>query len=107
MISSSASLNTLYRQALAFLHENNITHGDITFQNMSMDVLMPCAPYPEYYVGYHGPERKYAFIDFEVAELPTVNGAPSPGFEQSRTRDIAWLAHTLEIHLRVRIPISD
>ncbi|KAF7763835.1 hypothetical protein Agabi119p4_8372 [Agaricus bisporus var. burnettii] len=89
-----------FLEALAFLHENNITHGDITSQNMSMDVLMPCAPYPEYYVGYHGPERKYAFIDFEVAELPTVTGAPSSGFEQSSTRDIAWLAHTLEIHLR-------
>ncbi|EKM77844.1 hypothetical protein AGABI1DRAFT_21980, partial [Agaricus bisporus var. burnettii JB137-S8] len=90
----------IFFEALAFLHENNITHGDITLQNMSMDVLMPCFRYPDYYVGHHGPERRYAFIDFEIAELPAKNGAPSPRFEECRRRDITWLATTLETHLR-------
>ncbi|KAF7763836.1 hypothetical protein Agabi119p4_8373 [Agaricus bisporus var. burnettii] len=44
----------IFFEALAFLHKNNITHGDITLQNMSMDVLMPCFRYPDYYVGHHG-----------------------------------------------------
>ncbi|KAF7763837.1 hypothetical protein Agabi119p4_8374 [Agaricus bisporus var. burnettii] len=90
----------IFFEALTFLHENNITHGDIALQNMSMDVLTPCPCYPRYYTGYHGPERRYALIDFGGAELPTVAGEPSPGFEESRRRDIAWLAETLEIHLR-------
>ncbi|XP_006463120.1 hypothetical protein AGABI2DRAFT_74226 [Agaricus bisporus var. bisporus H97] len=90
----------IFFEALVFLHENNITHGDITLQNMSVDVLMPCFRYPDYYVGHHGPERRYAFIDFEIAELPAENGAPSPRFEECRRRDITWLATTLETHLR-------
>ncbi|XP_006463119.1 hypothetical protein AGABI2DRAFT_119943 [Agaricus bisporus var. bisporus H97] len=90
----------IFFEALTFLHENNITHGDITLQNMSMDVLMPSLRHPHYYTGYHSPQRRYAFIDLEGAELPTAEGAPSPGFEACRRRDIVWLAHALEIHLR-------
>ncbi|KAF7763828.1 hypothetical protein Agabi119p4_8365 [Agaricus bisporus var. burnettii] len=90
----------IFFEALTFLHENNITHRDITLQNMSMDVLMPSLRHPQYYTGYHGPQRRYAFIDLEGAELPTADGAPSPGFEECRRRDIVWLAHALEIHLR-------
>ncbi|XP_006463121.1 hypothetical protein AGABI2DRAFT_119947 [Agaricus bisporus var. bisporus H97] len=65
----------IFFEALTFLHENNITHGDIALQNMSMDVLTPCPCYPRYYTGYHSPERRYALIDFGGAELPIVAGS--------------------------------
>lgn len=62
-------------QTVAFLHENNMTHGDLLAQNMCMDVIMPSAvPFNVYYTGFHGPGRKYVLIDFDTARIHTGPG---------------------------------
>jgi hypothetical protein len=82
-----------------------VTHGDTDLQNMCMDVLMPFK-LNNCYVGYHGPERRYAFFDFEGAEFYTADEPGATEFEQSRRRDITLLGRALEVHLRVRMPIA-
>jgi len=87
-------------EALAFLHEHEIAHGDIVQQNMFMDVIVPSIPSP-LLAGLRGPERKYALIDFETARLPPVKGSPCPTeLEKAFKRDIRSLATALEINLR-------
>ncbi len=103
-------------KATAFIHEHNIAHGDIDFQNMVMDVMVsePKAPFGAVFAGVRGPERKYAFIDFETATLPAPSDSSSPDAEHcvqrcspaadfacASKRDVDDLASALEIHLRV------
>ncbi|XP_006463118.1 hypothetical protein AGABI2DRAFT_119942 [Agaricus bisporus var. bisporus H97] len=89
-----------YFETVAFLHENNITHGDILLQNMCMDVLMPQPFLERYYTGYHTSERRYVLIDFEGAEIHTGPGPYSLEFQNSRKRDIYLLADSLGVNLR-------
>ncbi|KAF8915008.1 hypothetical protein CPB85DRAFT_1433210 [Mucidula mucida] len=104
-----------FLEATAFIHEHNIAHGDIDFQNMVMDVMVsePKAPFGAVFAGVRGPERKYAFIDFETATLPAPSDSSSPDAEHcvqrcspaadfacASKRDVDDLASALEIHLR-------
>ncbi|KAF8888001.1 hypothetical protein CPB85DRAFT_1334833 [Mucidula mucida] len=104
-----------FLEATAFIHEHNIAHGDINFQNMVMDVMVsePKAPFGAVFAGVRGPERKYAFIDFETATLPAPSDSSSPDaehcvqrcspaadFARASKRDVDVLASALEIHLR-------
>ncbi|KAF8072290.1 hypothetical protein FPV67DRAFT_1484801 [Lyophyllum atratum] len=87
-------------EAVAFLHEHKIGHGDILLQNMMMDMIVPHYPHP-ILAGLRGPERRYALIDFETATLPPVDGSEnSPMLEKAFKKDIFNLADELEVHLR-------
>ncbi len=83
---------------------------------MVMDVMVPQAKeVGVYYAGVRGPERKYAFIDFETATLPAPSAdssspdsehlnpssLPAPEFALASKREVARLASNLEMHLRV------
>ncbi|KAF7763827.1 hypothetical protein Agabi119p4_8364 [Agaricus bisporus var. burnettii] len=89
-----------YFETVAFLHENNITHGDILLQNMCMDVLMPQPFLERYYTGYHTSDRRYVLIDFEGAEIHAGPGPHSLEFQNSRKRDIYLVADSLGVNLR-------
>jgi hypothetical protein len=93
-------------QTAAFLHENNMTHGDLLPQNMCMDVILPRMHPHRYYTGYHVPGRRYVLIDFETSQIHHGSGPHSPKFEKSRRYDIYRLARSLSVNLRVRILIN-
>ncbi|KAF8885117.1 hypothetical protein CPB85DRAFT_1442142 [Mucidula mucida] len=101
-------------EAIAFLHEHYIAHGDTIGQNFVMDVMVPKPKeFGVLYAGVRGPERKYAFIDFETATLPVLSSdssssdkpshqtySPAPEFAIASKHDVARLARNLEFHLR-------
>ncbi|KAF8916837.1 hypothetical protein CPB85DRAFT_1288140 [Mucidula mucida] len=95
-----------FLEAIAFLHEHNITHGDISAQNMAMDVLPPGdAPSgSNHWAGLRGPERRYVMIDFETATMlppqSNDNAADKLAFEKAMKRDVYMLATAVEIQLR-------
>ncbi|KAF8891973.1 hypothetical protein CPB85DRAFT_1440913 [Mucidula mucida] len=102
-------------EAIAFLHEHYIAHGDTIGQNFVMDVMVPKPKeFGVLYAGVRGPERKYAFIDFETATLPVLASdsssfnkqhhsphSPAPEFAIASKHEVARLATNLEVHLRV------
>ncbi len=102
-------------QAIAFLHEHYIAHGDTIIQNFVMDVMVPKPKeFGVLYAGVRGPERNYAFIDFETATLPVLSSdssssdkpshqtySPAPEFAIASKHEVARLARNLEFHLRV------
>ncbi|KAF8891982.1 hypothetical protein CPB85DRAFT_1440922 [Mucidula mucida] len=101
-------------EAIAFLHEHYIAHGDTIGQNFVMDVMVPKPKeFGVLYAGVRGPERKYAFIDFETATLPVLSSdssssdkpshqtySPAPEFAIASKHEVARLARNLEFHLR-------
>ncbi|KAF8900810.1 hypothetical protein CPB85DRAFT_1458127 [Mucidula mucida] len=101
-----------FLEATAFLHEHNIAHGDTILQNMVMDVMVPRPKeFGVLFAGVRGPERKYAFIDFETATLPVPSSgssspeanpsySPAPEFAIASKREVSRLASALEVHLR-------
>ncbi|KAG6851818.1 hypothetical protein C0991_005753, partial [Blastosporella zonata] len=88
----------LTQQGMAFLHQNNIVHGDIRGQNMVMDVVVPATTFPpNYLAGIRGPARRYAFIDFET----TVVYPEMSSDAVSRCKeDVRSTGMALEMHLR-------
>ncbi|KAF9020707.1 hypothetical protein BDZ89DRAFT_1138459 [Hymenopellis radicata] len=87
-VSQALRYGLAFLQALAFLHKNNLTHGDISVQNMVKDAVAPYADLQYRFRGMRGPERRYAFIDFEAATF---------GCDQMAYRkDIMQLAAVLE-----------
>ncbi|KAF8885124.1 hypothetical protein CPB85DRAFT_1566952 [Mucidula mucida] len=87
-----------FMEAVVFLHEHNISHGDIILQNMVMDVLLSddYKTTDPLIAGVRGPERRYAFIDFQTAKVDD-----DPEILQAAVKkDVAYLASSLEAHLR-------
>ncbi|KAF8885125.1 hypothetical protein CPB85DRAFT_1442148 [Mucidula mucida] len=101
-------------EAIAFLHEHYIAHGDTIGQNFVMDVMVPKPKeFGVLYAGVRGPERKYAFIDFETATLPVLlsdsastdkpshpSHSPAPEFAIAAKHEVSRLATHLEVNLR-------
>ena len=87
---------------MAFLHEKKITHGDIRSENMVMDIIFPDTGFTPL-AGLYGPERKYAYIDFEWAILSADDGEGSPQFRKATIEDLNSLAFTVEVNLRVSL----
>ncbi|KAF9045911.1 hypothetical protein BDZ89DRAFT_99587 [Hymenopellis radicata] len=99
-----------FLEAIAFLHEHKITHGDITLQNMVMDVLPPGDAPRDHWAGLRGPERRYAMIDFETATMlpqeqnnmtsdTAVDQLTRSNLDKAMKRDVYMLATSVEIHL--------
>ncbi len=85
-------------QAVAFLHEHNVSHGDINLQNMMIDALTPRSKKTTdpLFAGVRGPQRRYAFIDFETANVDN-----SPDLPTAFKKDVKDLASALQFNLRV------
>ncbi|KAF7302993.1 40S ribosomal protein S0 [Mycena kentingensis (nom. inval.)] len=59
-------------ETLVFFHENNITHGDLCEGNILTNVVVPHFVISGHRVaGLRGPERLYAFTDFETCVVDT------------------------------------
>jgi len=86
-------------EAVAFLHEHKIAHGDILLQNMFMDVIVPSDLRP-LLAGLRGIERKYALIDFETAKVLADQSQSPTELERAFRYDVCLLAAALEINLR-------
>ncbi|KAF8881734.1 hypothetical protein CPB85DRAFT_1567348 [Mucidula mucida] len=84
-------------EAVAFLHEHIISHGDILPQNMMTDALIPQAKKltEPRIAGVRGPKRRYALIDFETAIVDY-----SPELLAGFKKDVRDLASALEFNLR-------
>ncbi|KAF8881728.1 hypothetical protein CPB85DRAFT_1567343 [Mucidula mucida] len=87
-----------FMEAVVFLHEHNISHGDIILQNMVMDVLLSddYKTTDPLIAGVRGPERRYAFIDFQTAKVDDDPEILQAAFK----KDVAYLVASLEAHLR-------
>ncbi|KAF9020942.1 hypothetical protein BDZ89DRAFT_1071866 [Hymenopellis radicata] len=83
-------------EVVHFLHAHRIAHGDISGQNLVMDVVPPEGPDPYYYGGLRDANRKYALIDFET----TLIAADDEDIDSAYRRDLHDLARTLEPTLR-------
>ncbi|KAF8881724.1 hypothetical protein CPB85DRAFT_417608 [Mucidula mucida] len=86
-----------FLEAVAFLHEHNISHGDILLQNVMTDALIPKAKKTTdpRIAGVRGPKRQYALIDFETAIVDY-----SPELLAGFKKDVRDLASALEFNLR-------
>ncbi|KAF8900797.1 hypothetical protein CPB85DRAFT_1439366 [Mucidula mucida] len=86
-----------FMEAVAFLHEHNISHGDILLQNMMTDALIPEAKKltEPRIAGVRGPKRRYALIDFETAIVDY-----SPELLAGFKKDVRDLASALQFNLR-------
>ncbi|KAG6853827.1 hypothetical protein C0991_000941 [Blastosporella zonata] len=86
-----------FLQAVTFLHENGISHGDIRSQNMVTDLILPIeSPNAPKLAGLRTQKRRYAFIDFETAALPSHDMNTNGAYQQ----DLRDLARALEPNLR-------
>ncbi|KAF8885115.1 hypothetical protein CPB85DRAFT_1566945 [Mucidula mucida] len=86
-----------FMEAVAFLHEHNISHGDMLLQNIMTDALIPEAKKTTdpLFAGVRGPKRRYALIDFETAIVDY-----SPELLAGFKKDVRDLASALEFNLR-------
>lgn len=85
------------------MHRNGIAHGDISLQNMVMDLILDDE---KRFAGVRGSERKYALIDFETARFGDHTQASQEETSRIRSlfkRDVLTLARSLEVNLRVRV----
>ncbi|KAF9017872.1 hypothetical protein BDZ89DRAFT_1140427 [Hymenopellis radicata] len=83
-------------EVVYFLHSHRMAHGDISGQNLVMDVAAPEGPDPYYYGGLRGVNRKYALIDFETMLIASDDEDIHSAYRQ----DLHDLATTLQPTLR-------